>query len=138
MSATAKTEATAEVRGGVVPYLVVEGASKAAEFYVRAFGATEVGRHPVDDQGRTMHVHLYVNGGSLMLSDGYPEHGCPVTPHQGFNLLLRVDDVEAWWRRAVEAGAEIVMPLQDMFWGDRYGQVRDPFGVTWGLGAPIR
>jgi uncharacterized glyoxalase superfamily protein PhnB len=138
MSATAKTDATAEVRGGVVPYLVVDGAIKAAGFYVRAFGATEVARHPVDDQGRTMHVHLYVNGGSLMLSDAYPEHGCPLAAPQGFNLLLRVDDVEAWWRRAVEAGAEIVMPLQDMFWGDRYGQLRDPFGVTWGLGAPIR
>ena len=145
MNAAASTEragetptAMPEVRGGVVPYLTVDGATKAAEFYVRAFGAVEVGRQPVDDQGRTMHVHLYVNGGSLMLCDAYPEHGHPLKMPQGFNLLLRVDDVDASWTRAVQAGAEIVMPLQDMFWGDRYGQLRDPFGVTWALAAPSR
>lgn len=145
MNATASSEpagkapaAMPEVRGGVVPYLTVDGATKAAEFYVRAFGAVEVGRHPVDEQGRTMHVHLYVNGGSLMLSDAYPEHGHPLKAPQAFNLLLRVDDVDASWTRAVQAGAEIAMPLQDMFWGDRYGQLRDPFGVTWALAAPSR
>jgi uncharacterized glyoxalase superfamily protein PhnB len=127
-----------EILGGLVPYLMVDGAIKAAAFYGRAFGAKEVGRHPPDEQGRTMHVHLHVNGGSLMMSDAYPEHGHPLKPPQAFNLLLRVDDVEAWWKRAVEAGAEIVMPLDDMFWGDRYGQLRDPFGVTWALAAPIR
>ena len=134
---TASTPAP-DVRGGVVPYLIVDGATNASDFYVRAFGATEVARHPVDDRGRTMHVHLYVNGGSLMLSDAYPEHGCALAPAQGYSLLLHVDDVEAWWSRAVAAGATVVMPLQDMFWGDRYGQLRDPFGVTWALAAPSR
>ena len=95
-----------EVRGGVVPYLTVDGATKAAEFYVRAFGAVEVGRQPVDDQGRTMHVHLYVNGGSLMLCDAYPEHGHPLKMPQGFNLLLRVDDVDASWTARRAGGAE--------------------------------
>lgn len=122
--------------GGVVPYLSVDGASRAAEFYKRAFGAEEVARHPVDDQGRTMHIHLYINGGSLMLSDAYPEHGHPLQTPQAFNLLLAVEDVDAWWSRAVEAGAEIVMPLQVMFWGDRYGQLRDPFGVLWSVDGP--
>jgi PhnB protein len=122
-----------EVLGGLTPYLQVEGASKASEFYVKAFGAKEVFKHPVDESGRTMHVHLYVNGSSLMLSDGYPEHGCPVEKPQGYNLTLQVKDIDSWWKRAVDAGATIVLPLQDMFWGARYGQLRDPFGVLWSM-----
>lgn len=125
-----------EALGGVVPYLQVDGATKAAEFYVKAFGAQEVARHPVDEQGRTMHVHLYVNGGSLMLADAYPEHGFPSEKPQAFTLHLQVDDIDAWWDRAVEAGAEVVMPIELMFWGDRYGQLRDPFGVLWSMGQP--
>jgi uncharacterized glyoxalase superfamily protein PhnB len=127
-----------QVLGGVVPYLMVEGAIKASGFYERAFGAREVGRHPPDAQGRTMHVHLHLNGGSLMLSDPFPEHGHPLRPPQAFSLLLKVEDVEGLWQRAVAAGAEVVMPLADMFWGDRYGQLRDPFGIVWGVAAPIR
>lgn len=128
--------AAPQVLGGVAPYLTVEGASRASEFYQRAFGATEVARHPVDDKGRTMHIHLYVNGGSLMLSDPYPEHGHPFRTPQAFTLHLHVTNVDAWWKRAVDAGAEIVLPLQVMFWGDRYGQLRDPFGVLWSLAEP--
>jgi uncharacterized glyoxalase superfamily protein PhnB len=126
------------VKGGAVPYLNVDGAVKAAEFYARAFGAKEVARHPVDEQGRTMHIHLYINGSSVMLCDFYPEHGFAKVAPQGFSVHMKVDDVEAAWKRAVDAGAEIVMPLQDMFWGDRYGQVRDPFGVVWSMGAPSK
>ena len=129
-------QANPQVLGGVAPYLAVDGASRAAEFYQRAFGAEEVARHPVDDAGRTMHIHLYVNGGSLMLCDPYPEHGHPLQAPQAFTLHLQVDDVERWWRRAVAAGCEIVSPLQVMFWGDRYGQLRDPFGVLWSLAEP--
>lgn len=126
------------VLGGVVPYLTVDGAMRAAEFYARAFGAALVGHYPVDEQGRTMHVHLHLNGGSLMLSDAYPEHGHPWKPAQGFTLHLPVTDVDAWWERAVAAGAEVVLPLQEMFWGDRYGQLRDPFGVQWSMSAPAQ
>jgi PhnB protein len=122
-----------EVLGGLTPYLQVEGASKASDFYVKAFGAREVFRNPVDESGRTMHIHLYVNGSSLMLSDGYPEHGCPVEKPQGYNLTLQVKDIDSWWNRAVDAGATIVLPLQEMFWGARYGQLRDPFGVLWSM-----
>jgi len=122
-----------EVLGGLVAYLQIDGASKASEFYVKAFGAKEVFKHPVDESGRTMHIHLYVNGSSLMLSDGYPEHGCPVEKPQGYNLTLQVKDIDSWWKRAVDAGATIVLPLQDMFWGARYGQLRDPFGVLWSM-----
>ena len=124
-----------EVLGGPVPYLIVDGALLASELYQRAFDAREVSRAPPDAKGRTMHVHLYLNGGSLMLSDAYPEHGCPFKPHQGYTLHLQVDDVDAWWQRAVAAGLEIVMPLQVMFWGDRWGQLRDRFGVLWSIGG---
>lgn len=122
-----------EVLGGLVAYLQVDGASKASEFYAKAFGATEVFRHPVDDKGRTMHIHLYVNGSSLMLSDSFPEYGHALEKPQAFNLTLQVKDIDSWWKRAVDAGATIVLPLQDMFWGARYGQVRDPFGVLWSM-----
>ena len=123
-----------EVKGGIAPYLSVSDASKAAEFYVKAFGAKEAFRYPPDEKGRYLHIHLYINGGSLMLCDPFPDHGHPLQAAQGYTLHMRVDDVDAWWKRAVDAGAEVVLPLQRMFWGDRYGQLRDPFGVLWSMG----
>lgn len=123
-------------RGGVVAYLTVEGALKASQFYQKAFGAEQVGLYPPDETGRTMHVHLYVNGSSVMLSDAYPEHGCGYEKAQSFNLALMVDDVDAAFQRAVEAGATVVMPPTDMFWGDRYAQVKDPFHVVWAFNGP--
>jgi PhnB protein len=136
MTTTANTTPT--VKGGAIAYLQVDGAMKAADFYQRAFGAELAAAHPVDGKGRTMHVHLYVNGASVMLSDAYPEHGYPLEKPQGFSMMLTVDDADAWCKRAVEAGAESVMPVSEMFWGDRYGQVRDPFGVLWGMNQPKR
>lgn len=126
----------AEALGGVIPYLQVKGASAASEFYQRAFGAIEVYRMPADDRGRTMHIHLHLNGGSLMLNDAYPEHGHALTDPQSYSLMLPVQDIDTWWDRAIEAGGESVMPVQLMFWGDRYGQLRDPFGVLWAINAP--
>lgn len=125
-----------EILGGVVPYVSVDGAIAAAEFYTKAFGAREVFRYPPDEKGRTMHVHLYINGGSLMLSDFFPEVGHPPQQPSACTLHLKVDDVDMWWQRAVDAGAEVVLPLQKMFWGDRYGQLRDPFGMMWSMGQP--
>jgi len=124
------------VKNGLVPYVTVDGALKAAEFYKRAFGAEEAFVVPPDENGRTMHVHLYINGSSLMLCDAYPEHGHPFEKHQGFTLQLVIDDIDFWWGRAVAAGAEVILPVQLMFWGDRYGQLRDPFGVLWAMNAP--
>ena len=126
------------VLGGLVPGLTVDGAVKAAEFYKRAFGAEQAFLFPPDEQGRTMHIHLYINGSSLMLGDAYPEHGHALEKPQAFTLQLFVDDLDAWWKRAVEAGAEVVMPIDVMFWGDRWGQLRDPFGVTWGMSASVK
>ena len=125
-----------EVKGGVIPYLSLSNASKAADFYAKAFGAEEKFRYPVDEQGRTMHIHLYVNGTSVMLSDVFPEYGHPLEKPQAFSLHMMVTGIDETFQRAVDAGCEVVLPVQKMFWGDRYGQVRDPFGVLWAMGEP--
>jgi len=87
-----------------------------------------------------MHIHLHINGSTLMLSDFYPENGMPAVKPQGYTMQLHLgsDDIEAWWQRAVDAGCEVVMPLQVMFWGDRWGNMRDPFGVEWAMNAPVK
>jgi uncharacterized glyoxalase superfamily protein PhnB len=133
MSAVPANVPMPAVLGGLTPYLQVNGASKASEFYVRAFGGTEVFRVPEDEQGRTMHIHLYINDSSLMLSDPYPEYGHGLEQPQAFNLTLQVKDIDFWFNRAVAAGVTVVMPVQDMFWGARYCQLRDPFGVLWAI-----
>jgi uncharacterized glyoxalase superfamily protein PhnB len=126
-----------EVAGGVIPYLMLEDSGAAGDFYKKAFGAIEVARIPTDDGKRLMHLHLRINGGSLMFTDGMPERGYPAVPVQGVMLHLQIaDDIDTWWNRAVEAGTEVVMPLQVTFWGDRYGQLKDAFGVTWTMGSP--
>jgi uncharacterized glyoxalase superfamily protein PhnB len=129
---------TAKPKGGLVAYLSLSGAIKAAEFYKKAFGAELAAMHPPDAQGRTMHVHLYINGTSLMLGDVYPERGHPLREPAAFTLTLLVEDVDAWYERAVEAGCKGVMPPSDMFWGDRFATVKDPFGFDWGINGPVR
>jgi PhnB protein len=132
-----------EVQPAVYPHLVVDDAAAAIDFYVKAFGATEYGRVPGPD-GKLVHAALNINGSTVMLNDDFPEMsggksmtptslgGTPVTIH------LVVTDVEDKFQRAVDAGATVVMPLEDQFWGDRYGMVRDPFGHQWSLGQPVR
>lgn len=127
-----------ETKGGVVAYLNLDGAVAAAEFYGRAFAAETASMFPPDEKGRTMHVHLYVNGSSVMLSDFFPEHGHNKVAPQGFSLTLMVDDAQAWQDRAVAAGCEITTPVQKMFWGDIYGEVSDPYGVRWAINQPDR
>jgi PhnB protein len=127
----------APVKGGVVPYLQVGGASDAAELYGRAFGATEVFRYPPDQSGRTMHIHLHINGSSVMLGDPYPEYGHGPRAPQGFNLTLQVSDIDSWFARATAAGVEVIMPVQEMFWGARYCQLKDRFGVHWSMNQPL-
>ena len=128
-----------EPEGGLTPHLAIGGgkAAEAIEFYKKAFGAEELMRHAADD-GRLMHAHLKVNGSSLMLHDHFAEHhgGHDLPDPAGVMLHLQVSDADAWWNRAVEAGAAVVMELADQFWGDRYGQIRDPFGHLWSIGAP--
>ena len=126
------------VKGGAIVYLAVDGAVKAAEFYQKAFAGELARLIPPDDKGRTMHAHLYINGSSVMLGDFYPEHGHPVVAPAAFNITLTVDDTDAWFDRAVAAGCTPKMPVADMFWGDRYGQVQDPFGVIWAINGPVK
>ena len=124
----------------VTPQLVVRGAARAIEFYRRAFGAHELLRNHAPDGERIMHAELLLGAGRVLLHDEFPDRGVvgpealggtPVTLH------LTVDDADAAFARAVDAGAEVVMPLQDTFWGDRYAIVRDPFGHRWSIAAPI-
>ncbi|RZJ83103.1 MAG: VOC family protein, partial [Brevundimonas sp.] len=86
-----------------------------------------------------MHAHLIINGASVMLHDEFPEYGheADITP-KGMTLHLQVDDADEWWNRAVINGGVPTLPLTDQFWGDRYGQLRDPFGHSWSIGSPIR
>jgi PhnB protein len=128
---------TDQVLGSVSPYLSVSDARAAAAFYEKAFGAVEVARMVGAPDGRLIHCHLHINGASVMLNDPFPEHGHPHKPMQGVTLVMHVTDIDSCWNRAVEAGCEIAMPLQVMFWGDRYGQLNDPYGVMWALNEPV-
>ena len=124
--------------GGVTPHLSVEGGDAALDFYKRAFAAEELSKMYGQDGKRLMHCHLRINGGSLMLNDIFAEFGMTRTPSPNYVMHLQVDDADAWWNRAVEAGCEVAMALGDQFWGDRYGQLTDPFGVRWSIGAAIK
>lgn len=129
--------------GGVTPYLTISGqrGARAVEWYRRAFDAsTPMEPRMAEDGVRVIHAHLVINGGSVMLSDDFPEfHGQVDAPSpEGVVLHLQVTDADALWARAVEAGAEVTMPLADQFWGDRYGQLQDPFGHTWSVASPSR
>ena len=122
----------------LMPHLVCDGAADAIEFYKRAFGATEMIRLPMPD-GRLAHAAVSINGSMVMLVDQNPEYGMrgptllggtPVTIH------MMVPDVDAAVARAVDAGATVVMPVADQFWGDRYGVIADPFGHHWSIATP--
>ena len=124
----------------LTPHLVCAGAAEAIEFYKRAFDATEMIRLDGAD-GKLMHACISVNGSSVMLVDENPEWGAlspkalggsPVTIH----LIVR--DVDAVAEQAVRAGATLIMPVQNMFWGDRYGVLEDPFGHRWSIATPQR
>jgi PhnB protein len=135
-SPTEKVEAMGIHR--VTPHLVCAGAAKAIDFYKEAFGATEMMRLPGPD-GKLMHAAVMINGSSVMLVDEFPQMGAlapttlkgtPVTIH------LMVDDVDAFTATAIAAGATVVMPVADQFWGDRYGVIADPFGHHWSIATP--
>ena len=129
------TETPTPLKGGIVPYLMLERAADAIEFYKRAFGAEEVGSRARMDDGRIMNARVDLNGASLMLMDPMPEHGYPAVPPQAFNLHLHVASADQTFDRAVQAGCTVLMPVSLQFWGDRYGMVKDPFGVSWGIGS---
>ena len=123
----------------LTPHLICEGAAAAIDFYKAAFGAVEEMRMPLPD-GRLMHAMLRIGDSALMLVDAMPQMGAlgpqalkgsPVTIH------LMVEDVDATMAQAQRAGASVTMPPQNMFWGDRYGQLTDPFGHRWSVATHL-
>ncbi len=136
----ARVKAIPDGMHSVTPHLVCAGAAKAIEFYKKAFGAVEGARLPGAD-GKLMHASIRIGDSCVMLADEYPEmgsvgpkalKGSPVTIH------LYVEDADATAAKAVKAGAKITMPVAEMFWGDRYGQLEDPFGHRWSIGTHVR
>lgn len=124
----------------VTPHLICAGASEAIEFYKNAFNAVELSRLPGSD-GKLMHASIRIGDSVIMLNEETPEwnalgpkalKGSPVTIH------LYVEDADAVFDQAVHAGAKVTMPLDDMFWGDRYGKLEDPFGHQWSIGTHVR
>lgn len=127
----------------LVPHLVVDDAAAALDFYVKAFGAEEMVRLP-GPGGKLIHACMQLNGSMVFLNDDFPEFndgksttppalgGTPVTIH------LHGADVDGRFQRAIDAGATVVNPLEDQFWGDRYGVVRDPFGHHWSLAETVK
>lgn len=128
----------------LAPYLCVPSSREAIDFYQKAFGAKEVVFHTTPDGSKCMHAQVEINGAIVMMSDDFPEYkdgksstpaafgGSPVTIH------LNVTDVDSIYNQAVAAGAKIVMPLDDMFWGDRYAIIEDPFGHAWSMSTTVR
>jgi len=125
----------------VTPHLVVRDAAGAIAFYAKAFGAEEVFRMPGPDGERLIHAEIRVNGGAVMLAEEAPEmgirspqslEGTPITLH------LYVADCDAAVERAAAAGCEVTMPPTDMFWGDRYARLSDPYGHSWSVATHQR
>jgi PhnB protein len=124
----------------LTPHLAIRNASEALDFYQKAFGAELVGVHKIPD-GRVMHSALSFGGPMVYVVDEFPEHGgkspealggTPVTIH------LQVADCDKVFQRAVDAGCTAIMPLQEMFWGDKYGLLKDPYGHQWSVATTVR
>jgi uncharacterized glyoxalase superfamily protein PhnB len=121
----------------ITPYMTVRDAARAIEFYKQAFGATEKGVMKGPD-GKIMHAELRIGDSMFMLGDEMPEWGSlsPLsTGGTGMGLHIYLEDVDTAFDRAVKAGATVEMPVADMFWGDRYGKLADPFGHKWSIGT---
>jgi PhnB protein len=124
----------------ITPHIVVGDAADAASWYATVFGAEERGRLEVPG-GKLMQVELWFGDSAVMLADEFPEMGVLSPQSIGGTatvLHLTTDDVDAVWQRAIDGGAEVRQPLGDVFWGERYGQITDPFGHRWGLAQHLR
>lgn len=125
-----------------IPHLVVDGGEAAIAFYEQAFGATCVAKRMTEDGKKVTHGHLKLGGGAIYLHDDFPEYSgegakAP-TRLGGASCILHIDvpDADAAWERAIQAGAQVVMPLDNQPWSMRYGQLKDPFGHLWSIGGP--
>lgn len=120
----------------VTPSIVINGAAKAIQFYKKAFAAEEIMVMNTPGQGdRVMHAEIKIGDSMIMLGDEWPDLGYKGPQPNVFSssLHIYVPDVDKAFERAVAAGCTVQMPVMDMFWGDRYGKVVDPFGHVWGL-----
>ena len=123
----------------VSPYLIVDGAARALEFYARAFGAVELMRHGAPG-GKIGHAEIRIGDTVVMLADEHPDHDAYAPKKFGgspVRLHLYVEDVDAVVQRAVAAGAKLTRPVADQFYGDRNGAVEDPFGHSWHVSTHI-
>ena len=129
---------------GMIPHLVIKGASEAIEFYKKAFGAEETWRSPAPDGERLMHAEIRIGGSVVFLCDDFPEYcgGSCRDPKSLGNSSVTVhryvEDCDEAVKRAEAAGATVTMPPQDMFWGDRYAVVSDPFGHCWSFATHVK
>ena len=136
-------ESTVKVPAGmhtITPHLVVGDSAAAADWYKHVLGAEERNRIELPG-GKLMQVELWFGDSAVMLADEFPEAGVlsPLSVGGTATVLhLYTNDVDALWNRAVDAGADVRQPLQDVFWGERYGQITDPFGHRWGLAQHLR
>lgn len=123
----------------LTPYIVVRNADEAIEFYEKAFGAKtrSVAR---GEDGKVMNAQLVFGNSVLMLNDEFPDYDCPA-PGANDRIFTTIHisctDIDNQWQQAVDAGAEVVMPLENQFWGDRYGQLKCPFGYSWSMGQKV-
>lgn len=123
----------------LTPTLTVHNAKEAIAFYKKAFNAEELDICAGPD-GKVMHAEIKIGDSILMLNDEFPEYGCRSAKTLGASpqgIFLYVEDVDATFDRAVKSGATAIMPLQNQFWGDRYGQVQDPFGHKWSIASRV-
>ena len=124
----------------ITPHIVVRDAARAAEWYEEALGAQERSRIPVPG-GKFIEIELRFGDSTVMIADEFPEMGVLSPESVGGTygaLHIATEDVDTLWKRAVDAGAKVYQPLQDQFWGDRHGQITDPFGHRWGLSQHVR
>jgi PhnB protein len=136
---TGKVKAVPEGTHTITAHLIMREAPKAIEFYQKAFGAQVLGVHKSPD-GKVLHATLKIGDSQLMLSDEFPGMSNPSPQALGGSpvvLNIYVEDVDTLFKNAVDAGAKVTMPLANQFWGDRYGQIVDPFGHTWALGSHV-
>ena len=124
----------------VTPYLSINGAAAAIDWYKKAFGAKEIVREPTPD-GKLMHAQIRIGDSILMMCDVFPgasSQSPDVLGNSSVTLQVYVKNVDKLWQQAVDAGAKITMPLDNMLWGERYGQLTDPFGHHWSLSEQIK
>jgi PhnB protein len=134
-----KTKSIPEGYHTATPYLIIKGAAKAIEFYKKAFGAQEMMRMAQPD-GRIGHAEIKIGDSPIMIADEFPEMGARSPQSLGgspVSILLYVEDVDAFAKQAVTAGAKVVRPVKDQFYGDRSGSFEDPFGHQWHIATHV-